>query len=77
MILAQLLAENANNLELREFQIATMMVRGYTNQEIADQLGIAFKTVKNVVSKIWPKLGVHDTGHARGLRNQARSETQP
>jgi DNA-binding NarL/FixJ family response regulator len=77
MTLAQLFAENAGELEPREFQICTLMARGRTNQEIADELGIAFKTVKNNCARIWPKLGVFDPEHARDLRNQARAEKQP
>jgi DNA-binding NarL/FixJ family response regulator len=77
MNLQQLLAENAGELEPREFQIATLISRGRTNQEIANELGIAYKTVKNNCARIWPKLGVFESGHARDLRNQARAEVLP
>ena len=76
MTLTQLLAETSD-LEPREFQIATLMARGRTNQEIADELSIKFKTVKNNASRIWIKLGVFDVGHARDLRNRARAEVLP
>jgi DNA-binding NarL/FixJ family response regulator len=76
MTIAQLLAEHAGDLEPREFQIATLMARGRTNQEIADELSIAFKTVKNNVSKIWYKLGVFDVAYARNLRTQARGDSK-
>jgi DNA-binding NarL/FixJ family response regulator len=76
MTLAQLLAENAGDLEPREFQIATLMARGRTNQEISNELSIAFKTVKNNVSKIWYKPGVFDVAYARNLRTQARADSR-
>jgi DNA-binding NarL/FixJ family response regulator len=77
MTLRELLAVNAGELEPREFQIATLMARGQTNLEIADELGIAYKTVKNNCARIWYKLGVFNSGHARDLRNQARAEVLP
>lgn len=76
MTLIQLLAETSD-LEPREFQIASLMAQGRTNQEIADELSLNIKTVKNRVSVIWPKLGIFDGMQARDLRNKARAEVRP
>ena len=40
--------------------IAQMVLVGKTNKEIAYELGIAEQTVKNYVSTLYDKLGVHD-----------------
>ena len=74
MNLRTLITDNASSLEPREFQIATMMARGKTNQEIATELSLAYKTIKNNCSRIWPKLGVFDGTHAKDLRRMARAE---
>ncbi|SDJ32999.1 response regulator transcription factor [Salimicrobium halophilum] len=48
----------------REKEILMLMAEGKTNQEIADQLFIALKTVKVHVSNILGKLEVHDRTQA-------------
>ena len=61
---------NANKKELheeltsREMEILLLMAEGKTNQEIADQLFIALKTVKTHVSNILAKLQVQDRTQA-------------
>ncbi len=42
----------------RESQIAALVVAGATNKEIAQQLFISNKTVKNTLTKIFDKSGV-------------------
>ncbi len=42
----------------RERQIVTLLVKGSSNQEIADRLGLRLQTVKNHLSRIYRKLGV-------------------
>jgi two-component system, NarL family, response regulator DevR len=46
------------SLSSREEQILTLVAQGLTNREIADELGVAEKTVKNAVSHILTKLQV-------------------
>lgn len=51
-------------LTSRELEILLLMAQGKTNQEIADQLFIALKTVKTHVSNILSKLHVQDRTQA-------------
>lgn len=48
----------------REMEILLLLANGHTNQEIADQLFIALKTVKTHVSNLLAKLEVHDRTQA-------------
>lgn len=49
-----------DDLSKREQEILFLMSEGIDNLKIAEQLFIAEQTVKNHVSKIYSKLGVHD-----------------
>jgi two-component system, NarL family, response regulator LiaR len=51
-------------LTAREMEILLLMAEGKTNQEIADELFIALKTVKTHVSNILSKLEVQDRTQA-------------
>ncbi|WML42954.1 response regulator transcription factor [Neobacillus sp. PS3-40] len=51
-------------LTSRELEILLVMAKGKTNQEIADELFIALKTVKTHVSNILSKLQVQDRTQA-------------
>jgi two-component system, NarL family, response regulator LiaR len=51
-------------LTSREFEILLLMAQGKANQEIADELFIALKTVKTHVSNILSKLQVQDRTQA-------------
>ncbi|ANU09939.1 two-component response regulator [Planococcus antarcticus DSM 14505] len=53
-----------DELTERETEILLLLAAGLTNQEIADQLFIALKTVKTHVSNILGKLEVHDRTQA-------------
>lgn len=53
-----------NDLTEREMEILLLMASGYSNQEIADELFIALKTVKTHVSNLLAKLEVHDRTQA-------------
>ncbi|MCI8306464.1 MAG: response regulator transcription factor [Lachnospiraceae bacterium] len=44
----------------RESQICTLMAEGLTNRQIADRLYISEGTVKNYISGIYDKTGIHD-----------------
>jgi DNA-binding NarL/FixJ family response regulator len=52
------------DLSEREREILQLVARGLTNQQIADRLGIAPKTVRNHVSNIFGKLEVRDRAQA-------------
>lgn len=44
----------------RESEILSLLARGLTNQQIADELYISEGTVKNYISAIYDKTGIHD-----------------
>lgn len=44
----------------REKEILTLIAQGYTNKEISKKIYIAEQTVKNYVSDIYNKIGIHD-----------------
>jgi DNA-binding CsgD family transcriptional regulator len=46
------------SLSSREAQIMTLIAAGHSNGQIAEQLVLAEKTVKNHVNRIYAKLGV-------------------
>ncbi|QNU67339.1 response regulator transcription factor [Ruminiclostridium herbifermentans] len=52
----------SNNLALsyREQEIATLMIKGYTNKQIASELCISEGTAKNYISMIYSKIGIND-----------------
>ena len=52
------------DLTSREIEILLLMAEGKTNQDIADELFIALKTVKTHVSNILSKLNVQDRTQA-------------
>jgi DNA-binding NarL/FixJ family response regulator len=51
-------------LSERETELLALMAQGSSNQEIADQLGLSLKTVRNHVSNIFSKLQVADRAQA-------------
>lgn len=53
-----------NNLTKREFEVIRLISRGYNNKEIAMELFISEKTVKNHVSNIFKKIKVTDRTQA-------------
>jgi DNA-binding NarL/FixJ family response regulator len=69
-------------LSVREIDVISRMARGATNKEIAVQLVIEVQTVKNCVSRLLRKLGVHSRydaarvwGGAVGLADQRAVST--
>ena len=48
----------------RELQILTYAANGYSNKQIASELGIGVSTVKTFISKIFNKLNATDRTHA-------------
>ncbi|MCX7842954.1 MAG: response regulator transcription factor [Clostridia bacterium] len=53
-----------NNLTVRELEVLELIAEGMINKEIAKQLYISEKTVKNHVSNIFKKLNVSDRTQA-------------
>ena len=45
-------------LTTREIDVVHLVVRGQSNAQIAEQLGIQLQTVKNLLSALYGKLGV-------------------
>src|ERR1700749_228824 len=60
------LAERTSSVELtpREHEVLTCITRGQSNRDIAQQLGIAEKTVRIHVSSVLDKMGVRDRTQA-------------
>jgi DNA-binding NarL/FixJ family response regulator len=58
------LSQMETGLTARERDILNAIVRGDSNREIANKLGLSEKTVKNYVSEILSKLGVRDRTEA-------------
>ena len=48
------------DLTEREREIASLLAEGLTNRQIADRLYISEGTVKNYISSIYDKTGIHD-----------------
>ena len=44
----------------REREISVLLAEGLTNRQIADKLYISEGTVKNYISSIYDKTGIHD-----------------
>lgn len=49
-----------DDLTEREKEICTMLAKGLTNKQIAESLYISEGTVKNYISSIYDKTGIHD-----------------
>ncbi len=60
----------AFDLSNREKEVLRLLGRGFNNKEIAAQLFIAEQTVKNHISVIYSKLGVHDRLQAYRLAKE-------
>ncbi len=57
------------DLKPREAEILALILKGYNNHEIGEELFIAEQTVRNYVSTIYAKIGVDDRLHAINLLN--------
>lgn len=51
-------------LTVREKEVLPLMVRGLSYKDIADELGITYRTAQAYVSSIMQKLGVESRGRA-------------
>lgn len=52
--------EFSGDMTEREKEICSLMVEGLTNKQIAERLYISEGTVKNYISNIYDKTGIHD-----------------
>ena len=59
-------------LSLREAEVMTLIAAGHSNGEIAAQLVLAEKTVKNHVNRIYAKLGAQSRAAAISRWDDAR-----
>jgi len=53
-----------DGLTQREIEILKLLARGRANKQIAAELGISEKTVRNHVSNMYEKLGIYDRSQA-------------
>lgn len=60
-------AKGPFGLSLQELRVLERLVQGRTNQEIADDLGIAVSTVKTHVGHVLDKLGADDRSEAAAI----------
>jgi DNA-binding NarL/FixJ family response regulator len=56
---ARVAPRKVHGLSERELEVCCLIARGKMNKEIAEVLGITFRTVQNHVYHIFEKLGVH------------------
>ena len=57
-------AELLGTLTRRERQLLELMARGLDNGTIAERIGVRPKTVRNHITRIFEKLGVHSRAQA-------------
>lgn len=55
-------AEIATRMNRREQEILALLAEGLTNKEISTRLFVAEQTVKNNISAMYEKMGIHDRG---------------
>ncbi|MFB2580456.1 response regulator [Herbiconiux sp. P15] len=60
------------SLTPREHQMLALIAEGLTNREIGARMSLAEKTVKNYVSVLLAKLGLHRRAHAAILHQESR-----
>jgi DNA-binding NarL/FixJ family response regulator len=51
-------------LSERELEVLRLLAQGYTNTQIAEKLAISESTVKNHVTNLYDRLGVHSRAEA-------------
>jgi DNA-binding NarL/FixJ family response regulator len=59
--------EGLGSLTAREREVLNLLARGLSNRDIAEELVITNKTVKNHLSRIYEKIGVHSRAEAIAL----------
>ena len=56
--------EGLGALTAREREVLNLLARGLSNRDIAEELVITNKTVKNHLSRIYEKIGAHSRSEA-------------
>ena len=59
--------QGLGSLTAREREVLNLLARGLSNREIAEELVITNKTVKNHLSRVYEKIGVHSRAEAIAL----------
>jgi len=59
--------QGLGSLTAREREVLNLLARGNSNREIAEELVITNKTVKNHLSRVYEKIGVHSRAEAIAL----------
>ncbi len=62
------------SLTQREAEILTLVVKGKRNKEISEELFLSEKTIKNYMSSIYDKLGIHNRLKVIGYINELIGE---
>jgi DNA-binding NarL/FixJ family response regulator len=65
------IASQTSELTKRELEILKLVQRGRHNREIAQEMGIEEKTVKNHINNIYSKLGIASRVEAMAARLDA------
>lgn len=65
------------NLTDREREVAALMVQGLKNRQIAEVLFMTEGTVKNYVSVIYSKVGIHDRSKVVDVLREMLGENEP
>lgn len=60
-------ADAVPKLSVRQMETLTYIAKGFTNQEVADALGISIDTVKDYLKTIYSRLGVSSRAEAVSL----------
>jgi DNA-binding NarL/FixJ family response regulator len=56
--------DSFDGVSARELEILKLMASGLANKQVARQLGLSEKTVRNHIANIYEKLGIHDRSQA-------------
>jgi DNA-binding NarL/FixJ family response regulator len=67
--------DGLGSLSAREREVLNLLARGRSNRNIAQELFITNKTVKNHLSRIYEKIGVHSRAEAIALWLGVREES--
>jgi len=62
-------------LTSREREVLALIADGLSNAEIATELCLSYRTIKNYVYTLLPKLGARNRAHAAAMWMWARADT--
>ena len=67
-------AEPQVRLSAREKEVLGLIARGFSNQQIADELVISVRTVERHINHVYAKIGVHSKAQATAFAMRARRD---